>query len=114
MYESRESPDAAIEFETGRIGSDDSSIRGFCKSLFRRIHLGQSGAKGEQDAAATADAPVDTCQAAKRVTKQGSFDWGSFSAFDDGSIEVERAGVKQWFPNFSELQRSLHRRTVEN
>jgi hypothetical protein len=42
-----------------------------------------------------------------RVIKQAHFDWGSFSAFEDGSIEVERAGVKQWFRSFSELKSSL-------
>ncbi len=48
-----------------------------------------------------------------RIIKQGRFDWGSFSAFEDGSIEVERAGVKQWFRNFSELERSLNCRGRE-
>ena len=43
-----------------------------------------------------------------RITKQAKFDWGSFSTFDDGSIEIERAGVKQWFRNFSEMKRSLN------
>ena len=42
-----------------------------------------------------------------RIIKHGKFDWGSFSAFEDGSIEVEIAGVKQWFRNFSELERGL-------
>jgi hypothetical protein len=28
-----------------------------------------------------------------RIIKQGRFGWGSFSAFEDGSFEVERAGV---------------------
>jgi len=40
----------------------------------------------------------------KRIAKQVKFDWDSFSAFEDGSIEVEIAGVKQWFRNFSELE----------
>ena len=35
-------------------------------------------------------------------------DWGSFFAFDHGSIEVEIAGVKQRFRNFSELECSLN------
>jgi hypothetical protein len=42
-----------------------------------------------------------------RIVKQGNFDWGSFSAFEDGSIEVERNGVRQWFRTFSELKSSL-------
>lgn len=37
-------------------------------------------------------------------------DWGSFFAFDHGSIEVEIAGVKQRFRNFSELECSLKSR----
>ncbi len=45
-----------------------------------------------------------------RIIKTGKFDWGSFSAFEDGSIEVEIAGVKQWFQNFSELERGLRSR----
>ena len=47
-----------------------------------------------------------------RIIKQGRFDWGSFSAFEDGSFEVERAGVTQWFRNFSELERSLKKAAV--
>jgi hypothetical protein len=66
----------------------------------------------QQDEAGAA--PLESCQPVhrpiKRVTKQGRFEWGSFSAFDDGSIEIERAGVKQWFRNFSELKRSLNPR----
>jgi hypothetical protein len=42
-----------------------------------------------------------------RIIKQGNFDWGSFSAFENGSIEVERNGVRQWFRTFSELKESL-------
>ena len=89
-------------------------MRSFYKSLVRRIHLGEP----RDDEAAAAGTPVETCQPVHqplhRVTKQGRFDWGSFSAFEDGSIEVERAGVKQWFPNFSELKRSLNQRAAEN
>jgi hypothetical protein len=54
----------------------------------------------------------ETCQPVHEpingITKQGRFDWGSFSAFEDGSIEVERAGVRQRFRDFSELKRSLN------
>ena len=46
-------------------------------------------------------------QPVNRVTKQGRFDWGSFSAFEDGSIDLEIAGIKQRFRDFSELERSL-------
>jgi len=114
MYESTEASDDAVKFEAAKRGSVENSIGSFCKSLFRRIHLGQPRAMREQDDAAAAGAPLETCQPVhrpvKRVTRQGRFDWGSFFAFEDGSIEIERAGVKQWFPNFSELKRSLNQR----
>jgi hypothetical protein len=117
MYESTEASDDAVEFEAAKRGSVESPIRSFCKSLVRRIHLGQPRATCVQDEAAAAGTPVETCQPVHqplhRVTKQGRFEWGSFSAFEDGSIEVERAGVKQWFPNFSELKRSLNQRAAE-
>ena len=113
MYESTEASDAAVE--AAKKGSAENSIRSFCKSLLRRIHSGRPGATREHDEVAAAHTPLEACQPIhqpiRRVTKQGRFDWGSFSAFEDGSIEVERAGVKQWFPNFSELQRSLNQRT---
>ena len=48
-------------------------------------------------------------QPTNRVVIRGKFHWGSFSAFEDGSLEVERAGVKQQFRNFSELKRNLKR-----
>ena len=116
MYESTEASDDAVKFEAAKRGSVESPIRSFCKSLVRRIHLGQPRATCVQDEAAAAGTPVETCAPVhqpQRVTKQGRFDWGSFSAFEDGSIEVERAGVKQWFPNFSELKRSLNQRAAE-
>ena len=118
MYESTEASDDAVKFEFTKRGSVESPIRSFYKSLVRRIHLGEPRATRIQDEAAAAGTPVETCepvhQPLQRVTKQGRFDWGSFSAFEDGSIEVERAGVKQWFPNFSELKRSLNQRAAEN
>jgi hypothetical protein len=118
MYKSTEASDPAVKFEAAKKGAGENSIRSFCKSLFRRIHSGHPGATLEQDEVAAAHTPLEACQPVhqpvKRVTKQGRFDWGSFSAFEDGSIEVERAGVKQWFPNFSELKRSLDQRAAEN
>ena len=67
--------------------------------------------------AAAASAQVETCETLhepiNRVAKQGRFDWGSFSAFEDGSIEVERAGIRQRFRNFSELKRSLNHRSED-
>ena len=92
-------------------------IRSFCKSLVRRIHPRHPSTPQDQDDAATASAPVETCQPAQdainRITKQGTFDWGSFSAFEDGSIELERAGVRQRFRDFSELKRNLHHAWVD-
>jgi endogenous inhibitor of DNA gyrase (YacG/DUF329 family) len=90
------------------------SIRRFCSSLARRIHLWRW--TQEQDEIALSSASVETGPPkllVNRITKQGRFDWGSFSAFEDGSIEIERAGVKQWFRNFSELERSLNFRGRE-
>ena len=83
------------------------SIRRFCESLARR-HSRETRA---QDEVALSSASVQTDSAMRipinRIIKTGKFDWGSFSAFEDGSIEVEIAGVKQWFQNFSELERGL-------
>jgi hypothetical protein len=118
MYKSTEASDAAVKFEAAKKASGENSMRSFCKSLFRRIHSAHPGATREQDEVAAAHTSLEACQpvhqTVRRVTKQGRFDWGSFSAFEDGSIEVERAGVKQWFPNFSELKRSLNQRAAEN
>jgi hypothetical protein len=86
-------------------------IRSFCKSLVRRIHPRYPSAPPDQDDVATAGAPIETCQpedAINRVIQQGTFEWGSFSAFEDGSIELERAGVRQRFRDFSELKRNLN------
>jgi len=94
----------------------DGSIRRFCRSLARRIHLWRSRGTQEQDEIALSSASLETGPPkllVNRITKQGRFDWGSFSAFEDGSIEIERAGVKQWFRNFSELERSLNFRGRE-
>ena len=87
-------------------------IRSFCKSLVRRIHPRRPNTPPDQDDAATASAPIETCQpvqdATNRVIQQGTFEWGSFYAFEDGSIELERAGVRQRFSNFYELKRNLN------
>jgi hypothetical protein len=79
-------------------------IRRFCKSLVRSMHRRHPIAPQDDDKAAveTAHEPLN------RVAKQGTFDWGSFSAFEDGSIEVERAGVRRRFRDFSELKRCLN------
>ena len=95
----------------------ENPIRRFCKSLVRRIQLRDPSAPQDDDKAAAASAQLETCETVhepiNRVAKQGRFDWGSFSAFEDGSIEVERAGIRQRFRNFSELKRSLNHRSED-
>jgi hypothetical protein len=95
-------------------GLVENPIRRFCKSLVRRIRLGHPSAPQDEDKTTAASSQLETCETVhepiNRVAKQGSFEWGSFSAFEDGSIEVERAGVRQRFRNFSELKRSLNHR----
>jgi len=70
------------------------------------LHVSQP-TEQEQNEAATDDPALAPPVHEPRIIKQGNFDWGSFSAFEDGSIEVERNGVKQWFRTFSELKDSL-------
>jgi hypothetical protein len=94
------------------------SIRRFCDSLVRRIYLWRSSGTREQDeiippsASLEIDPPLQL--PVNRIIKQGRFDWGSFSAFEDGSFEVERDGVKQWFRNFAELERSVKKVAVSS
>ena len=86
----------------------------FWTFLLRGRHLSQTNATCEQNEVAAADEPaVIPSVQEPRIIKQGNFDWGSFSAFEDGSIEVERNGVRQWFRTFSELKSSLSQ-TTEN
>ena len=95
-------------------GLVENPIRRFCKSLVRRIH---PSAPQDDDKTTAASAELETCETVheqiNRVAKQGRFDWGSFAAFEDGSIEVERAGIRQRFRNFSELKRSLNHRSED-
>jgi hypothetical protein len=97
-----------------REGLVENPIRRFCKSLVRRIQPSHPSAPQDDDKTTAASAELETCETVhepiSRVAKQGRFDWGSFSAFEDGSIEVERAGIRQKFRNFSELKRSLNHR----
>jgi hypothetical protein len=92
------------------------SIRRFCGLLVRRIYLWRSSGSRDQDKIIRPSASFETDPPGqlpvKRIIKQGKFDWGSFSAFEDGSFEVKRAGVTQWFRNFSELERSLNKAAV--
>jgi hypothetical protein len=105
MYENTKAPDATVKGKVAKKGTAKNSVRSFCRSLLR----GKPSVARSEDEAAAADA----CQQMNRprITKQAKFDWGYFSAFDDGSIEIERAGVKRWFRNFSEMKRSLNQMT---
>ena len=118
MYKSTDASDAAVKSEADKKGFGEHSIRRFYKSLFRRMNSGHPEATREQDEVVAEHTLLEACQPVhqpvKRVTAQGRFEWGSFCAFEDGSIEVERAGVKQCFPDFSELRRSLNQRAAEN
>ena len=99
-------------------GLAENPIRRFCKSLVRRIQPRHASAPQDADKTTAASAELETCETVhepiNRVAKQGRFDWGSFSAFEDGSIEVERAGIRQRFRNFSELKRSLKHRSEDD
>jgi hypothetical protein len=103
---------AEISDDNAKKRSVETSIRRFCDSLARRIHPWR-----EQDEVAPSTASLEAGPPVQhpenRIIKQGRFDWGSFSAFEDGSIEIERAGVKQRFRNFSELERNLKYRPRE-
>ena len=91
------------------------SIRQFCGSLVGRIYLWRSSETREQDEIAPPSALKPTPPGrllVSRIINQGRFDWGPFSAFEDGSFEVERVGLTQWFRNFSELERSVKKAAV--
>jgi hypothetical protein len=106
MYESTKTRDAKSE------GAGAESVHNarpnFWKSLLG-FHVSQP-TEQEQNEAATDDPALAPPVHEPRIIKQGNFDWGSFSAFEDGSIEVERNGVRQWFRTFSELKDSLSQR----
>jgi hypothetical protein len=105
MYESTKTRDAKSEGAGAE--SVDNARPNFWKSLLG-LHLNQASGTREQNEAAAADEPAVAPPVYEpRIIKQGNFDWGSFSAFEDGSIEVERNGVRQWFRTFSELKDSL-------
>ena len=106
MYESTKTRDAKSEGAGAE--SVDNARPNFWKSLLG-FHLSQPRGRREQNEAAVAadDSALAPPVHEPRIVKQGNFDWGSFSAFEDGSIEVERNGVRQWFRTFSELKDSL-------
>jgi hypothetical protein len=95
----------ARESEGASQTSVETARPNFWTSLLRGRQLSQPNAT--RDEAAAADEPVTPSVHEPRIIKQGTFDWGSFSAFEDGSIEVERNGARQWFRTFSELKSSL-------
>jgi hypothetical protein len=97
MYESTKARDAKSEGAGAE--SADNARPNFWKSLLGFQPSQPSGGRDDPALAPPAHEP--------RIIKQGNFDWGSFSAFEDGSIEVERNGVRQWFRTFSELKDSL-------
>src|SRR5262245_202488 len=103
MYESTKAFDAKNEGAGG--GSADNARPNFWKSLLGGFHRSQPDAMPEQNE--TDDPAMTPTVPESRIVKQGNFDWGSFSAFEDGSIEVERNGVRQWLRTFSELKDSL-------
>ncbi len=109
MFETTKAFHVAVKFD---------ALRSFYDFLARRIHLRHVSAKREHDEVGTSSTPVEASpplqEPVNRVTKQGRFDWGSFSAFEDGSIELEIAGTKQWFRDFSELKRSLKHGTYHS
>jgi hypothetical protein len=107
MHEGIKARDAKSEGASWR--SVETARPNFWTSLLRGRHLSQPNATREQNEAAAADEPVTPSVHEPRIIKQGNFDWGSFSAFEDGSIEIERNGVRQWFRTFSELKDNLSR-----
>ena len=95
--------------------SKEISIRRFCGSLVGRIYLWRSSETRERDEIAPPSALKPTPPGrllVSRIINQGRFDWGPFSAFEDGSFEVERVGLTQWFRNFSELERSVKKAAI--
>jgi hypothetical protein len=104
MYENTKTRDAKSE------GADEESVDNARPNFWRSLlgfHPSQPSAGREQNEAAADDRVLAPPAHEPRIIKQGNFDWGSFSAFEDGSIEVERNGVRQWFRTFSELKDTL-------
>ena len=105
MYESTKAFDAKNEGAGG--GSADNARPNFWKSLLGGFHRSQPGMPETNEISAVDESAMAPTVPESRIVKQGNFDWGSFSAFEDGSIELERNGVRQWFRTFSELKDSL-------
>jgi hypothetical protein len=105
MYESAKTRDAKSEGAGAE--SADGGRPNFWKSLLGFQVSQPKGCDEQNEPVAADDSALSPSVHEPRVVKQGNFDWGSFSAFEDGSIEVERNGVRQWFRTFSELKSSL-------
>src|SRR5262245_3856741 len=105
MHEDIKARDAVSE--GARRTSVDNARPNFWKSLLGFRPSQPSGGREQNEAAAADTLELTTPVRETRIIKQGNFDWGSFAAFEDGSIEVERNGVRQWFRTFSELKDSL-------
>jgi hypothetical protein len=103
MYESTKARDV----KSVGAESADNARPNFWKSLLGFHPSQPSGGREQNEAAAAEDSALAPPAHEPRIIKQGNFDWGSFSAFEDGSIEVERNGVRQWFRTFSELKETL-------
>ena len=105
MYEGIKARNAKSEGADGE--SVDNARPNFWKSLLGFHPSQPSGGREQIEAAAADDSALAPPVHEPRIIKQGNFDWGSFSAFEDGSIEVERNGVRQLFRTFSELKEAL-------
>jgi hypothetical protein len=74
--------------------------------VLHRIHIRDQITTGES---ATASSRMETLRGLTRdstAVHSGTFKWGSFRAFNDGSIETEIAGTKRRYRSFAELERA--------
>jgi hypothetical protein len=91
----------------------DNAIWDFYDSVARHVQAWQPSTAREQepiivDAAGASSEMLPSLEPAeKRVVQRGEFQWGSFVAYADRSIEVTTDGVKRWFRDFAELERNL-------
>ena len=104
------SPGKPFRLATKLVGAPkralNASILRFFHSISQRIRpLQPKDAVRETAAAHEVARPVQ--QPVNEAATKGRFDWGSFSAFEDGSIEVEIAGIKRRFRDFFALKSSF-------
>jgi hypothetical protein len=99
---------------TGAAGKDDllanvigSSPRtGDREPVLHQFDIRDQITTGES---ATASSRMETLRGLARdstAVHSGTFKWGSFRAFKDGSIETEIAGTKRRYQSFAELERA--------